>query len=459
MVLCATSLLVLQVQAQRQSHVVGDPNAALPDAPLSTSTGGVLPTTPASTTVPVATTTSSTTIAQQTTITLPHTTVTSVVTTAPPRVSSTTSSPPPLPSANTTCTSSSTCGQNQLCALPPNAQAGMGICQPFAPNQQLCVPPQNPQPCQSSADCNTAAYSYCGKDPTSNTNVCTGLGVPGTSSACGANNSSGPSDNKSDSLKKTLEYAGIALGCVVVLAITFALVRWRRRKSRSTMPAFDQMDYGMNSRRRSEPRSSLGTAAALGGRASEGGYPFSNRPRVGPSAPPLADDQDEYYDDQYYQDPNHAYGGQNMHPMTGMAGGASLKDPYYTGHDHQYDPNSYDQNGYAYDQQYYKETYGDYDQQQGYDPQQYDQHGNYIGDHTAAAGDGGFYDPAAYGDYSEQQTGHQDQKVPDAHHGGAAINEYGAEDFGGSGHGSQLAQGGATPAGAGGAHGGYGHQY
>jgi len=363
--------------------------------------------------------------------------------------------------------STANCQENQLCAYAPG-NVVTGICQNLLPGQTLCV--ENPlQPCTIHADCRTPAFSYCGLDKTSNSMVCTGLGTPGTSTACNGSGGSNTSD-KGSSLTKTLEYAGIALGCVVVLALSFFLVRWKKNRNRSKMPDFDQIDYGMSNRRRSEPRSSLGAANALsggGGRASEQTYPFSSRPHAGINTA-AADDQDVYYDDQYYADPNMAYS-QNMHPMAGMAGGAAVKDPYYTGHD-QYDPNSYDQNGYAYDQAYYKETYGDYDQ-----------HGNYIGA-DAGAGAGGFYDNSGYGDYSQQplEHSHLPQGEDVAHgestavstpataavrglsprHRDYAADQYGVEpselDFGGSGHGSQLAGGtSGSPAHGG----GYGRQY
>jgi hypothetical protein len=363
--------------------------------------------------------------------------------------------------------STANCGPNQVCGYTLTSLI-VGICQNLVAGQSLCVP-QNPTTCTGHADCQSPAYSYCAVDKTSNTKYCTGLGIPGTASACDSGNNSGSNsgEKSGSSLTKTLEYAGIAVGCVVVLAISFFVVRWNKNRSRSKMPDFDQMDYGMTSRRRSEPRSSMGASNALGGgaRVSEQAYPFSSRPHAGINTA-AANDQDVYYDDQYYEDPNMVYGGQNMHAMAGMAGGAAMKDAYYAGHD-QYDPNSYDQNGYAYDQAYYKETYGEYDQ-----------HGNYIGG-VATGGTDGFYDNVGYTEYDQQPLDHQQHHhsvqlqdptvstpTSSATHAVSprqqrdyAADQYAAEpselDFGGSGHGSQVAAG-APQAGV---HGSYGQQY
>ncbi|GJJ68863.1 hypothetical protein EMPS_01209 [Entomortierella parvispora] len=453
-VLCATAFLLAPSNVIAAPEVIASSSATVVVPPATTTTAPVSV---------IRTTTTTALVPPPTSATLPPISKPPTTTTLPPPIVTTTTTsalPTNTPALNTTCMSTASCQQNQLCAYTPT-NVVTGICQDMLQGQTLCV--GNPiQPCTQNSDCRSPAFSYCGLDKISNTMVCTGLGIPGTSSACNASSGSSSGD-KSSNLTKTLEYAGIGLGCVVVLALSFFLVRWKRNRSRSKMPDFDQIDYGMSNRRRSEPRSSLGAANALSGgaRTSEQAYPFSNRPHAGINTA-AADDQDVYYDDQYYQDPNMAYS-QNMHPMTGMAGGAAMKDPYHNGHD-QYDPNSYDQNGYAYDQAYYKETYGDYDQ-----------HGNYVG---TDAGAGGFYDHSGYGDYGHQPVDHS--HVPQAEsvvsgestavsapaaaarqprHRDYAADQYGVEpselDFGGSGHGSQLA-GGASGAPA---HGGYGRQY
>ncbi|KAF9965036.1 hypothetical protein BGZ70_005528, partial [Mortierella alpina] len=299
----------------------------------------------------------------------------------------------------------------------------------------------------SSAQCNDPAYSYCVAPDEQNplNKICTGLGMPGTSTQCSANGNAGGSNGGSgnnNSLTNTLKYAGIAVGSVALLGIIFALVRWQRNKRRSTIPDFAEIDYGMSNRH----RSSAGAAAAVsgGGGGAEQSYPFSNRPNAataGAGAGAAAagtHDQDGFYDDQYYDDQY----AQNMHPMAGMAAGGLNKqqasqDQYY---DQYAQNNHYDPQQQAYDEQYYKEAaaYGGYDQ-----------HGNYVGDGT-------YYDNnAAYGDYGTQQQQQYGaaQVVPstgaeyavtsptsplDAHlrANAGTVNQYGVEpselDFGGT---------------------------
>ncbi|KAF9573635.1 hypothetical protein EC968_008272 [Mortierella alpina] len=377
---------------------------------------------------------------------------------APPPVSTARSSAPPVvviptpsavPSAaptstlNIPCMSSAQCGENQLCAYQTKG-AITGYCQAMVGS--LCR--SNPViPCQSNAQCNDPAYSYCAapneKEPLNK--ICTGLGMPGTDTQCGGNGTSGGSNNggggSNSSLTNTLKYAGIAVGSVALLGIIFALVRWQRNKRRSTIPDFSEIDYGMSNRH----RSSVGAAAVVSGSGGAGAggaeqsYPFSNRPNAGTAAG--TNDQDGFYDDQYYDDQY----AQNMHPMAGMAAGG-INNKIQTSQDQYYDQyatnNHYDpQQQQAYDEQYYKEAaaYGGYDQ-----------HGNYVGDGT-------YYDNnAAYGDYGTQQQQQQygaAQVVPssgaeyavtsptsplDAHlrANAGAVNQYGVEpselDFGGT---------------------------
>ncbi|KAF9280788.1 hypothetical protein BGZ68_007015 [Mortierella alpina] len=335
--------------------------------------------------------------------------------------------------------SSSQCGANQLCAYQSQG-AITGYCQAMVGS--LCR--SNPAiPCESSAQCNNPAFSYCVapnvQEPLNK--ICTGLGMPGTDTQCNANGTTGgpSSGSGNSSLTNTLKYAGIAVGSVALLGIIFALVRWQRNKRRSTIPDFSEIDYGMSNRH----RSSAGAAAVVGGSGAAGGgaeqsYPFSNRPNAATTGA-AAGDQDGFYDDQYYDDQY----AQNMHPMAGMAaGGIKQQDQYYDqyGSNNHYDQQQQGYTQQAYDEQYYKEAaaYGGYDQQ-----------GNYVGDGT-------YYDNnAAYGDYGAQQQQQYGaaQVVPstgadygvtsptsplDAHlrANGGAVNQYGVEpselDFGGT---------------------------
>ncbi|KAF9918318.1 hypothetical protein BX616_009424 [Lobosporangium transversale] len=327
------------------------------------------------------------------------TTTNPIRSTTPPVSPPSATTPSTPPSDQTSCMSSDSCPVNHICALQ-NATSTTGYCQVMSQGLSVCV--ANPAtPCESHKDCNNPEYSYCGLEETTKKRVCSGLGRPGTASECkrsagGGNTTKG---DDGDKLSNTLKYAGIGVGSVALLAIMFALVRWRRNKSRSKAPNFSELDYGM-SRRRSEPRSSLGAAAA--GAAASGGeqpYPFSNRPNARTATATAG--QDGFYDDQYYDD---SYA--NMHPMAGMAGGAvkGQQDHYY---DQSYDPN-YDQayaqhGGYgqqSYDQQGYdQQGYG----QQGYD-QQYDQQYYQNGGYDQQGNYGGYYDSNGYDAYAKDET-------------------------------------------------------
>ncbi|KAG0266539.1 hypothetical protein BG011_002029 [Mortierella polycephala] len=376
-----------------------------PENPSET-TASASPTRP---TIPTATATATATTSTAPTVpTIPPVITTSTV--APPLNTTTTVPPPPAtssiqpttsaappPPATVTCMSTSQCAVNQICALQSNV-AATGVCQTMVKN--LCLP--NPVvKCQTNADCNDPAFSYCYTDGKTNEKSCAGLGRPGTNTECNSeNNPTNPPDNKgsNDTVTTTLKYAGIGVGSVALLGILFALVRWQRNKSRSKVPEFAEIDYGMSARhrsRRSEPRSSIGgvtTGAAAGAgavAATEQSYPFSSRPHAGGTP-----GQDGYYDDQYY-DGQYA---QNMHPMAGMAGGNALKEQQYYGHyDDGYDQQAYDQQ--AYDQQYYKEA-------AAYNGG-YDQHGNYVGD-------GVYYDNGNYnyGDQQQQQQPYVNPAIP-----------------------------------------------
>ncbi|KAI1317195.1 hypothetical protein EDD11_008887 [Mortierella claussenii] len=285
--------------------------------------------------------------------------------------------------------SSDSCPINQICTLQ-QSNGVTGYCQVITNGLEICA--ASPViSCTSHKDCTNPEFSFCGTNSAKQM-VCSGLGRPGTATECkggsGIGTGSG-NDSGGSSLTNTLKYAGIGVGSVALLGVVFALVRWRRNKNRSNKPDFADFDYGL-SHRRSEPRSSLGATAALSasgagaGAGAEQSYPFSNRPNARTTAAAANADQDGYYDDQYYDD---SYA-QNMHPMTGMAGGGvkMQQDQYY---DPSYDP-QYDQGYGGYGQQGYgpQQGYG----QQGYDQQYYqnggyDQHGNYIGDAS------GYYDP------------------------------------------------------------------
>lgn len=206
--------------------------------------------------------------------------------------------------------------------------------------------------------------------------------MPGTATECknGTVGTGNGNSSNSNTVTKTLTYAGIAVGGIAVLGVIFALVRWQRRRHRSKMPEsmFGEMDYGV-SNRRSTGLGASSAAAAGGGGADQ--YPFSGRPHA---------QEDNYnYDDNYYE--NSGGYNNNMHPMTGMAGGANMNDPYYgqgQGQDQYYD-----------DQYYTKE---------GYNNNGYDQNGHYVGN-----GQDGFYDAqnmasaAGYDNYQHDQYGNQ----------------------------------------------------
>ncbi|KAF9187140.1 hypothetical protein BGZ51_001522 [Haplosporangium sp. Z 767] len=372
-------------------------------SPTSTTSTATRPT-PTTTTSTTTTTTTSTppvvppkTSSSSTSVIVPPTNTTAPQ--LPPTSSSTqpTTSTAPPPLATVTCMSTSQCAVNQLCALQSN-QAATGICQTMV--GKLCL--SNPVvKCQTNADCNDPAFSYCYTEESTGEKTCAGLGRPGTKTECnGQNNPVTPTPKSSnDTVTTTLKYAGIAVGSVALLGIIFALVRWQRNKNRSKVPEFAEIDYGMSTRHRShrsEPRSSIGAAAVGAGvgagagaaAATEQPYPFSSRPHAG-GIPA----QDGYYDDQYYDDQY----AQNMHPMAGMAGGNTFKEQQYYGHYNDgYDQQAYDQQ--AYDQQYYKEA-------AAYNGG-YDQHGNYVGD-------GVYYDNGNYnyGDQQQQQP-YANQALP-----------------------------------------------
>ncbi|KAG0076231.1 hypothetical protein BGZ92_002510, partial [Podila epicladia] len=327
--------------------------AIMATAPGLTSAQVSPSTKPPATATPTTTTTISTIPKPPTTVPTPPTTGLPTITT-PPRISTSITLPPvittaprtftdsvitvaPTPGLPVTCNSSGDCPANHICMLLTST-AVSGTCQPLKENQLVC--PANPtQPCNSHADCRTPEYSYCATDSTTKQNVCTGFGRPGSDTEC-KNGTTGTGNGKSSNgnVGKTLMYAGIAVGGIALLGIVFALVRWQRRRQRSKMPAsmFGDMDYG---------------------------YPFSSRPNA---------QEDNYnYDDNYYETPG-GYNN-NMHPMTGMAGGAKMNDQYYDqgqGQDQYYD-----------DQYYAKEGYNN-NNNNGYD-----QNGQYVGN-----GQDGFYD-------------------------------------------------------------------
>ncbi|KAF9111183.1 hypothetical protein BGX27_005299 [Mortierella sp. AM989] len=261
--------------------------------------------------------------------------------------------------------------------------------------QKLCAASPS-RSCTTHSDCISPEFSYCASH--NGANVCSGLGRSGVASECASGSNNGGNTDKNDNVMTTLKYAGIGVGAVAVLAIAFALVRWRRNKSRSKVPDFAAIDYGMtNRRRRSEPRSSVGAAAAATS-TEEQSYPFSNRPggRSATAAAATTADQDAYYDDQYY---NNSYDQQGYDQQ-----GYAQQDYGQQGYDQQgYNQYGYDQQGYdqhGYDQQGYNQQ--GYDQQ-GYDQQYYnggyDQNGNY-------AGDGTYYENQAggYGNYEKGQS-------------------------------------------------------
>ncbi|KAF9347704.1 hypothetical protein BGX34_002943 [Mortierella sp. NVP85] len=309
--------------------------------------------------------------------------------------------------------------------------------------------------CVTHADCTDPAFSYCALDGTGK--ICSGLGRPGTSTACNLDGdktiNTPPNNKKDNSMDNTLVIAGASVGAVALLAILFAFVRWRRNRSRSKMPDFSEIDYGMSSRRSQRRSTGAGAGAGAGGAGGNQSYPFSSRPHAQQGVNGGAAGQDEYYDDQYY-DESYAQNN-NMHPMAGMAGGAvkGQEDQYY---DNSYNNNyGYDQ-GYAqqgYDQQGYDQQGYGYDQQ-GYDQYYnnggYDQHGNYVGDGNAyydPNANGAGYDNGAYGDKAATPV-NSSTKAPTAPpeaiarsgsqnlYGGTANNysaEHPEQDFGNAG--------------------------
>ncbi|KAF9387093.1 hypothetical protein CPB97_002969 [Podila verticillata] len=368
------------------------------------------PITPTPTAITSTTTTTTIIVHTTTTIPIPPATTDPIITTTLPPITTPPVVVPPVvpsttrtfsqsiitvsstPGAPTTCVSSADCPINNICRLL-NATSTAGTCQPLNSSDQLC-PASPAQPCNVHADCRTPAFSFCAVEPSTNRTVCAGFGAPGTATECkngtagtGINNT-----NNTNSVTKTLTYAGIAVGGIAVLGIVFALVRWQRRRQRSKMPKsmFGEVDYGV-SNRHSTGLGASSAAAAGGGGGGGDQYPFSSRPHA---------QEDNYnYDDNYYESPA---GYNNMHPMTGMAGGAKMNDPYYSqgqGQDQYYDDQYYAKEGYnnnGYDQngQYVgNDQDGFYDAQNmasaaGYDNYQYDQYGNQ-------------YDQ--YGQYTDQQ--------------------------------------------------------
>ncbi|KAG0026001.1 hypothetical protein BGZ81_006692 [Podila clonocystis] len=360
-------------QASSHHHHSSKPVTTVPTVPPTTTAP------PVTTLPPVATTTA---------------TVPPVITTPPRTFTNSVITVAPTPVLPATCNSSGDCPANYICRLLNNTSVS-GTCQALNTDQLVC--PASPTlPCNTHADCKTPEFSYCAMDSTTKQNVCTGFGRPGTATEC-KNGTTGTGGSSSGNVGKTLMYAGIAVGGIALLGIVFALVRWQRRRQRSKMPKsmFGDMDYGVSNRR----SAGLGASSAAAGGGGGGGgdqYPFSSRPHA---------QEDNYnYDDNYYESPG-GYNN-NMHPMTGMAGGAKANDPYYSqgqGQDQYYDDqyyakegynNGYDQNGqYAsngqegfYDTQNMQAGAG-YDNYQ-YPEQQYDQYGNQ-------------YDQ--YGQYTDQQ--------------------------------------------------------
>ncbi|KAG0356667.1 hypothetical protein BG005_004418 [Podila minutissima] len=369
------------------THLLAICAAAIMAAPGLTSAQVSPPATKPPTTAP-ATTTIPPVTKPPTTVPIPPITTPPPVTTAPPPVITTVAPPvitttaprtftnsiitvSPTPSLPATCNSSADCPVTHICMLLTSTSVS---------SMQMWVTGQ------SALDVNTQK------------NVCTGFGRPGSPTEC-KNGTAGTGSGKDNNgtVGKTLMYAGIAVGGIAVLGIVFALVRWQRRRQRSKMPAsmFGDMDYGVSNRR----SAGLGASSAAAGGGGGGGnqYPFSSRPNA---------QEDNYnYDDNYYESPG-GYNN-NMHPMTGMAGG-KMNDPYYDqgqGQDQYYDDqyynkegynnNGYDQNGQYvgngqdgfYDTQNMQAAAG-YDNYQYPDQQQYDQYGNQ-------------YDQ--YGQYNDQQ--------------------------------------------------------
>ncbi|KAG0339874.1 hypothetical protein BG004_006641, partial [Podila humilis] len=370
-------------------------------------------------------TTSTTTTTRPTTSTGTTTTTTTTVSRPPPTSSTqptVTNTPPPVNTATSTtrtfsfsptlvptggalpvdCMSSAKCGVNEICRLLTNT-AITGTCQPLTAEQRVC-PAATAQDCTSHTDCNDPQYSFC-LTQQGQPNMCVGFGRPGTATECKNGTSAGNGDGKGSggdsSVTKTLTYAGIAVGAIAVLGILFALVRWQRRRQRAKMPKsmFGDMDYGVSNRRSAGAGGA--SAAAGAGASSASQYPFSSRHNA-------QEDNNYNYDDNYYESPSNGGGySTNMHPMTGMGGGAKMQDQYYQ-QDQYYDDqyyskegyNGYDQNGGAQDGGFYDMQnmqgagvaagYDNYNQQQQgqydqYGNEQYDQYGQYPADQNAAA--------------------------------------------------------------------------
>ncbi|KAF8936618.1 hypothetical protein BGZ58_003971 [Dissophora ornata] len=414
--LCAVSLLATNPSVV-QGATVQPAAVTIPGHETATATTTVAATTTTkaeTTTVAVTSTTTVQTVTHTTTVAVTTTAAattkavtTTTAATVAPVVSTTTASVTPttvpVSSSNGTCVNSSTCSDGLIC-VQTSANATTGVCEKIS---TVCA--MSPvTTCLTSADC-PLAFSYC--TLFNGQNMCTGMGVPGTSTAC--------TDSSSGGLMTTVKFAGIAVGAVAALGLAFALVRWQRRRQRSKMPAemFGEIDYGMTDRSAAAPK------------AVES-YPFSSRPNAhgsdhAPLPPSMAHDYNSGYDNnQYYEEP---VGYHNK----------MQQDQYY-GHD-QYD-NQY--NGNPKDGGGYGGGYGGYDQHSG--------HGG--GGH---GGGDGFYDNAGYDDYGHHGVGHASpvaspaavaQATSPRHQNFNTMDNYGVEptelDFGGHGQGHGGGHGG-----------------
>ncbi|KAF9900995.1 hypothetical protein BX616_002423 [Lobosporangium transversale] len=357
--------------------------AALPSDVHGQSISSLLPSSnhPATTTSARATTTTTTVPVTNNPPTQTHTTPaqkTTTVASSANRLSTntqsalpTTTTSLPIPSNSDTCVNSSTCAEGLVCAAT-NGTAG--TCQQFA---YVCQ--SSPAlTCVTSADC-PLAFSLC--TDVEGQRICAGRGIPGTTNEC--------KDPKDSSLQNTLKYAGIAVGSVAAFAVVFALVRWKRRRQRSGVPAemFGEVDYGMADRN--------------GSSKPVENYPFSSRPNAhGSDYAPSPFDYNggggggggggRGYDDQYYAEP---VGYNNMHS------GKVRQDQYY-GH------NQYDNNQYS----------GGYDHRND-----------------------GFYDHGGYDGYQHHPTSPAPvaRTTSSRHQNSNTMDNYGAEpselDFGGHG--------------------------
>ncbi|KAG0002561.1 hypothetical protein BGZ79_002754 [Entomortierella chlamydospora] len=282
--LCATSVVF-----------AADPIAAIPGGTgtegTSTKAGG---THYATTTTAAATTTEATTVqstatqatTKATTATTTHaattaTTVSKATATTSVGTAVTTLLPTTTAgSGNTTdgCINSSTCATGLTC-VAASANATYGSCV----NESDVCPSSPLVTCQTHADCNLA-FSFCALYK--GQYVCTGMGLPGTSSQCN------PSTSSDSGLMTTVKYAGIAVGSVAAFGVLFALVRWQRRRQRSKNPGdmFSEIDYGMGASKGVES------------------YPFSSRPNAhgsdyAPSPHAFDYNNNNNSGNQYYEEP------------------------------------------------------------------------------------------------------------------------------------------------------------